>query len=104
MQKGTCSRSIWTLARCRLRRRVFREEAYKMSVEAPLQPERSKSAPLVPADGVAAGRGAGGSGAYVHTTHSNIFPKSPQVFEGTTLEGEWLERKYARDRVLSRVA
>jgi hypothetical protein len=72
----------------------------EVSLEAPVQPARGKPAPLVPADGSPAGRGAGGSGAYVHTTHSNIFPKTPRVFEGTTLEGEELERLCRRNRVL----
>lgn len=71
-----------------------------------MQPDRSKRAPLVPAGGVSAGRGAGGSGEYVHT-HSNIFPKNsslkPQVFEGTTFEGEAKERRRARVSTLQAV-
>lgn len=70
------------------------------SLGAPVQPVGSKFAPLVPAGGVPAGRGAGGSGAYVHTTHSNIFLKPPQIFEASTLEGEELDRLSRRNRVL----
>src|SRR5258708_39642622 len=49
-----------------------------VTVEAPLQAVGRKCAPLVPAEGVAAGRGAGGSGAYVHP-YRNISFKKPGV-------------------------
>ena len=57
----------------------------------PLQAVGSKSAPLDPADGVPAGRGAGGSGAYVHTNR-NI---SPYQFDGRTVD----QRDYDRNRL-----
>jgi hypothetical protein len=80
-----------------------------MTLEVRVQPDGSKRAPLVPADGVPAGRGAGGSGAYVHTD-SNIFRKislatlpRSLVFEGTTLEGELRERNRRRFHLVHQV-
>src|SRR5260221_14632657 len=74
-----------------------------------MQLEGTKRAPLDPAAGLAAGRGAGGSGEYVHTD-SNIFPKifprrrrEPQVFEGTTLEGELRDRNRKRFQTIHEV-
>lgn len=69
-----------------------------------MQPERSKPAPLVPAGGFPAGRGAGGSGAYVHTHIATSSETTPKVFEGTTLDGERLVWNRRRNSVLAGVA
>lgn len=67
---------------------------------AHVQPERSKSAPLDPAEGVPAGRGAGGSGAYVHT-HRNI---SPYQFDGRTVDERDRDRNRKRYKTLGQVS
>lgn len=76
----------------------------EIALERPLQPARGKPAPLVPADSLPAGRGAGGSGAYVHKHIATSSRRAPQVFQGTTLDGEQMQRDQARSSVLGRVA
>src|SRR5258708_3041422 len=78
------------------------ERSPGVGLAPPGQPVGSKPAPLVPAGGVPAGRGAGGSGAYVHTQATSS-ERSPQVFEGTTLEGEERQRRRERNHTIHEV-
>ena len=66
----------------------------------PVQPVRSKSAPLDPAGAVPAGRGAGGSGEYVHT-HRNI---SPYQFDGRSVDERDRDRNRVRYKTLAQVS
>src|SRR5713226_10155797 len=71
-----------------------------LTVAPTLQPAGSKSAPLVPAGGVPAGRGAGGSGAYVHT-YRNI---SPYQFDGRTVDERERDRNRSRFKMLAAIS